>query len=202
MQKLDKALIGLVLFPIFPLMLLFAGWWGGYLFLPEKYIPVLGLIGIVLGGVMDVVFVKGWVQKGFLIHKSVLILIYLFYSVCVFGFFMGVPVFNVFVGMFAGVYVARSIQFNHEDTAQGLGRINRTSIFTSEVLLFICIISAYLARRDPYTGDSLRGMLHLSFEVTKKMIDGLIIFGGVGLIISQYWVTKKTSIFILNRNRI
>ncbi len=76
-------------------------WWGGFLFLPEKYIPVLGLTGIVLGCVADVVVVKGWVQKGFLIHKS-----------------------------------------------------------------------------------------------------GLIVFGGIGLIISQYWITRKTNLFILKRNRI
>jgi uncharacterized protein YacL len=40
----------------------------------------------------------------FKIPVPVLILVYLFYNVCILGFFMGVPVFNLAAGALAGYY--------------------------------------------------------------------------------------------------
>ena len=73
--------------------------------------------------------------------------------------------------------------------------------FTTIVIIFICIASAYIAINDPYTGGNLKAMLNLSFEVTEEMIYGIIVVGGLALVVLQYWITKITSLVTLSLSR-
>jgi len=65
-------------------------------------------------------------------------------------------------------------------------------------LLGVCAVSAYIAINDPYTGDNLKGMLGLGFEVTNVMVYGLIFVGGLFLLVFQYFIVYITGNKILN----
>jgi hypothetical protein len=79
--------------------------------------------------------------------------------------------------------------------------IKKVSIFTSIIILFFSIASAYLALSDPYTGSNLKGMFNLPFDVTQEMIYALIIFGGLLLVFGQYWITKLTCAYVLKKGK-
>jgi hypothetical protein len=64
--------------------------------------------------------------------------------------------------------------------------MRKAARFAFVVLLIVCFCSAYIALLDPFTGANLRGMLGLSFEVTKTHIRFVIIFGGAGLLLLQH----------------
>lgn len=78
--------------------------------------------------------------------------------------------------------------------------IHQVSLFTALVMALICASSAFIALTDRFTGNNLQGMLGLDFEVTQVMIYVLVIVGGFGLIVFQYYITKLTLIRTLRLN--
>jgi hypothetical protein len=110
-----------------------------------------------------------------------------------FGFFMGVPVFNILMGSVAGWYIGRRMSIHHNNCDTFKRTLRNTSIFCLSVMTLICIASATIALTDNSTAANLEGMLNLNFEVTQRMIIWIIIVGGLFLLISQYFLIKITA---------
>ncbi len=112
--------------------------------------------------------------------------IYFFYSICVFGFFMGVPVFNVALALPAGVFIGASLAHLNLNSIEEKKKVHQALTFTLLVMGLICAASAFLALRDPTTAANLEGMLRLRFTVTRPMIVALILVGGSALLLLQW----------------
>lgn len=102
---------------------------------------------------------------------------------------MGVPVFNALIGICAGAYMGRRLYLQGITTQEYGADLKKTGIFSAIIMIFICMLSAYFALKDPYTAANLEGMFNTSFQITNEMIYGLVIVGGIGLIIFQYFST-------------
>lgn len=178
--KLERFSLGLMLAPAAPLAGLLGGWWSAYALLSERWIPFAMISGLLAGILGDVLLLKKVVERrpSFTLWMTV----YLFYSVCIFGFFMGVPVFNAALAVPAGIVIGIRLSVDNAGPQQVRKSARRTAGFTTGVLALICAASALIAITDPYTAGSLRGMLGLGFEVTQGMIIGLILIGGAGLL--------------------
>lgn len=193
MTKLDKLFLSLILYPIFPILFFLVFWWISVPYIQEQYVYISALLGICLGILIDIFFVKKYISKGYDLNNISLILIYLFYSVCIFGFFMGVPVFNILLGIPAGIYTARKIYYKNIKEKEKL--ITNTCIFTSIAMLFICISSAVIALLSESTISDLTGMLNLQFVLTPLILRIGIVIGGIFLVILQYFVTKISTTY-------
>ena len=172
--------------PIMPAASFCIFWWGSYLLGLDAafWVPA----GIVLGIIIAVFSLRKLVSRFYSISIYALIALYMAYSIGIFGFFMGVPVFNAVLGVAAGLYVGRKMKIYNQTPAVYNKEIKKAGRFTSAVLLFICVCSAYIAITDPYTGANLRGMLNLSFEITPLMIWLLIVLGGSSLLLIQHFL--------------
>jgi len=190
MAKIDKLLLTCILGAAAPIAGFLAGWWGTFKYLPAALIAAAAFAGLVLGLVLDALFLKKWVPAALVMDLRIWGVIYLFYSVGVFGFFMGVPVFNLLLGVPAGYLMGRRVVVTEagEGHVQRLGR--RTQVFTIVVLGLFCLASAVLALRDPFTAANLQGMFGLEFEVTRIMIWGIILIGG-GVLLALEWVITE-----------
>lgn len=107
----------------------------------------------------------------------------------IYGFFMGVPIFNVIPGLFAAYFFARK-----DMTADTKNTSKVPLYFIYIMLALFCLSSAIIALRDPYTSGNLEGMLNLSFNIEQWHIWLVIIVGGLGLIFIQitgYLLIKK-----------
>ncbi|MEJ2616236.1 MAG: hypothetical protein P8Z35_14860 [Ignavibacteriaceae bacterium] len=105
---------------------------------------------------------------------------------------MGFPVFNLFLGLAAGYYFGKRVCFRNIKSGMYSKIINKVSLFTGLIMALICISSGLIALLDNYTGSTIKGMLGLGFDVTKEMIFTIIIIGGLGLILTEYFITKLT----------
>jgi predicted peroxiredoxin len=188
MSKFDKVFAGVLLGLINPAVALCIFWWGSYL---------LGLnaafwapLGLVLGIITDIFFLRKLVSRFYSFSIYALIALYMAYSVGIFGFFMGVPVFNAVLGVAAGLYVGRKMKINNRTPEVFTKEIKKAGRFAAAVLFLICVASAYIAIADPYTGANLKGMLNLSFEVTPLMIWLLIVLGGSSLLLMQHFLLR------------
>jgi hypothetical protein len=187
--KLERFGLGLILGPIAPLVGLLSLWWSAYALLPEKWIAFCALSGLFLGLLVDFIYLSRWINQSRRFGFAFWVAVYLFYSMGVFGFFMGVPVFNALLAIPAGFVVVEKLTSASADPQQVRRQARFTAGFTTGVLAVICLASALLALTDPYTSANLAGMFRLDFEITRGMLLFLILPGGAVLLAGNWWLT-------------
>lgn len=195
MNRFEKIFFGILIGGVFPLffsLLLMIIWF--YFDMLEKCAPYYLITGLLSGLIIDLKYLKGLVNNRYDLPVWFLIAIYLFCNVMTYGFFMGFPVFNIVWGLVAGYYFANKIIFKNIPPGERSKIIKQGSMFTGLVMTLICISSGYLALAGNGAGADLQGMLHLRFEVTKPMIWGIVLIGGLLLILMQVVLTRFTII--------
>lgn len=194
MNGFDKVLSRVVLGTIAPVSLMLTGWWGGLGILGDH--PAIGscaLAGFAAGVVLDVTLLRNRLDSLFALGTLALSAVAAFYSVMIYGFFMGFPVFNAVIGIAGGYVVGRRSAIAGE-SAEKLRRKSRTVAGIATALLFaLCVATAVMALNEPTLGSQLQGMFALDFEVTQSMIYFLIFAGGGGLLAFQYAATVLTA---------
>lgn len=157
--------------------------------------PLLYLaIGLLIGILIDLKFLKSWIRQRFNLPIWILALIYLVYNVFVYGFFMGLPVFNAFLGLLAGYYSGNRICFNKMKSERHPKLINQVSMFAGLIMTLICVLSGFLALMDFGAAGMIENVLGLDFEVTNSMMWGIVLIGGLILIIINILLTRITMI--------
>ncbi len=187
--KLERSILGLILAPLMPLAFLLAGWWLAYALLPEAWVILGALFGLLLGLLLDFPLLKKWLNGADALGVPFWVVVFVFYSVGLFGFFMGVPVFNLGLALPAGFILGSRLASQHADEMKLRVVSIRASEFTTFVLALICAASAIIALADPFTEANLQGMLALPFDVTRGMVIGLIAAGGAALLLLNWFLT-------------
>lgn len=194
MSKLERFVMIIVFGSVVPIGLFEAGWWISVLAFASDTIWMGALIGLTAGLLIDLLFLRKWLFNVYIIPNTIAILIYVFYLIGLLGFFMGFPVFSIFAGIMAGVYKGRKMFHFRAGTEEAEYRINKTCWLTMVGMAATCIATTLVAFKDVKdTAGNLEGMFRLSFEVTPLMILGITVIGGLGLIISQFWLTKMAA---------
>ena len=152
------------------------------------------LLGLGVGIIIDLLFLGKWVYAAFQIHPMILIAIYLFYSVGIYGFFMGVPVFNIIMGPLAGFYIGRRLKREKADPEGTKRVIHRTGLLASFVLAVACTASLFLAASEVTLAGNINGMLRdmlgLNFTFNYQTILALSVFAGIGIVVMEYFLTR------------
>lgn len=191
MNKFEKIFYGLLIGSVLPITGFLAGWWSLSQNANNLIIGVAAFSGLGLGLLLDVLFIKKWVANAYRLPPTILMAIYLFYSICIFGFFMGVPVFNVVLALPAGVFIGARLAHLNLNPIEEKKKVHQALTFTLLMMGLICAASAFLALRDPTTAANLEGMLRLRFTVTQPMIVALILVGGSALLLLQWLLGAK-----------
>jgi hypothetical protein len=188
MKKIDRV-IGAVFFGFILFITCFcAGWW---VFLGLHGNVFIGFAtGTAAGIAANILFLKKILSRMYTLGPLPLMVVFLLYSVGIFGFFMGVPVFNAILGVAAGWYAGRRAKVASIGP-DGLKKPMGKAILVSTAVLFaFCAASAWIALADSYTAANLQGMLNLGFPVTTGMIWGIILIGGALLLVMQALAAK------------
>jgi hypothetical protein len=192
MQKIEKIFLFLTLGGVAPLVGFLAVWFVAYQLFTDWKVFVAAVCGGLVGLVVDAFLLKRWVEKAYLMDWKIWMAIFVFYSFCMLGFFMGVPVVNLALAVAAGFYVANRLAHQSEVARQDQQLIYKTKVFTTFTFGLVCVASAAIALIDPYTADNLEGMFGLPFELTIGMIVGLIVVGGAVVIALNWWLMAIT----------
>ena len=195
MKRFDKIISGLIIgstFPLFLCLLSIVIWF--YLDKSESRIPIYLTAGLLIGLIIDFKFLKGWINKRYDLPIWFMAAIYIIYNIFVYGFFMGLPVFNVLPGFFAGYYFGNRICFKNVESKKYSRIINQVSLFTGLIMTLICISSGFLALVDNEAAGMIKEVLGFGFEVTKSMVWGIVLLGGLTLILTNILLTRITII--------
>jgi hypothetical protein len=193
LRSFEKILFGLVLGAVPVIFCFLLGWWGSIPFVPEEQISLWAFAGLALGLLVDLLLLRRWLVKAYTLPALAWIGLYLFYSVGLFGFFMGVPVFNLLLAVPAGFFAGAKLAHDRLAETEVRKVVDRTGGFTTAVLALVCLTSAALALADPHTPANLEGLLGLGFAVTLPMLLGVILVGGAGLLAANWWLVKRVT---------
>lgn len=199
MSKFDRFLSAAILGLIAPLALFLLFWWGSIPFSQDDSIMLFALIGLAAGVAVDLTALKKFTRRLFYLPAAALVCIGLFYTVMVYGFFMGFPLFNSVVGIvFCYIAAKRCVLINlpQKEAKKSTGRFN---VFYFSVIISLCVITAILSLGEPSIAAQVKGMLGLPFEVTMGMIWALILIGGTLLVLFQFFTTRLVADIVLKR---
>lgn len=191
MPFLEKMLYRLVIGFVPPMFFMLGAWWTAYLSGLSPLIPWAVLAGLTLGLIVDAVFLERWIARLYDLPNWALFCLYGFYTLGMFGLFMGVPVFNLVLTVLAALYIAgrQRARPDWKGTVEGAARL--ASRFTTGVLALVFVVSAWIALNDPYTAGNLEGMLGLGFQLTRPMLVVLIVGGGLALLFFNWWLAGR-----------
>jgi hypothetical protein len=191
MNRLDKWISAIVLGLIAPVLLMLLFWWGSIPFVGENIvIAFMAFGGFIIGIVLDITVLKKFILRLFALPKPALFAIALYYSILIYGFFMGLPVFNAFVGIACAYVVARGCALRSADRQAMRKEARSVNLFSFILLFLICVYTAVLSLREASITSQVQHMLGLPFEVTDSMIWAIIIAGGMLLLAFQYGISK------------
>jgi hypothetical protein len=190
MRVPDKLVSRAVLAPMAPIALLLAGWWGSLPALGDSpTVGVFALSGLAIGLVLDATALRRWTGSLFSMGDRALLLVALFYSIGMYGFFMGFPVFNAAIGIVGGYAVAHRAVLTGWTRERAARDARRVAIAMTWTLGALCVATAWMALNEATMGAQLQQMLGLPFAVTWPMIYAIIGVGGTGLLVFQYVAT-------------
>ena len=187
---IEKLFLSVVTGLVFPILLGVAGWWGSRPFVPESAIVYFALGGFVLGVLIDGIFLGSWVRKALNLPLIWPVLVFLFYSVGMFGFFMGVPAFNVIMGPLGGYYVGMRLRAANTQKDEVDRKAGQAGAFTAFVLAIACAASLVIAALDPSLEANINGMFALANPISRTAILALSTAAGVGLVMLEYAITR------------
>jgi len=198
MKRSEKIITGFILGGAFPLLLGLLSlllWFSFDKNESRAFFYVLS--GFLLGFIVDIVFLKKWIDRRYELPVWFIAGIYLFYNICIYGMFMGFPVFNVAMGVVAGYYYGNRMYYNNTLDKEQHKLIQQVSLFTGLVMVVFCMASGIIALGSNSVGSEVRSMLGLGFEITRPMLWGITIIGGIFLVWLQVMVTRITMKMVL-----
>lgn len=173
-----------------------AVWWIFYTLTKDASMIGLGcILGAAAGIVLNIFYLKKLAAHPYSQRTWMAVLLLGLYSVGIFGFFMGVPVFNILAGMLAAVYIGRQAKISGHDKAHFNLQLKKTQNLLFFVLLILCAASACLALSDTHTAANLEGMFSLNFSLTQPILAAIILVGGAMLLAFQAALVKALATF-------
>ena len=139
--KIVESLVLYVFFGLVPVMAIFMATvlFAAIVFDKEVLGPWT-LLGMLPGVLIDVLFLKRWVKNAYQINAKIIGGLYIFYSVCALGFFMGIPLGCVFLGVLAGFYAGRRFSLTGNNQINSKSYFRRVAIFSSAVMVLMCAL--------------------------------------------------------------
>jgi len=188
MKKKESFIIYCILGAVPVLFCFVTAWFVSAVLMDEKIVPTVALSGLGAGIIINIAFLQQWVMKAYQMNNKVLSAIYIFYSIGVLGFCMGVPILNFGVGIIAGIYTARRMCHIKASTEEYELKVKKTALFSAAVMLMMCFLTGTWALVGGMIGTRFESPV-LSFTFTVPILAGIVLTGGLILCLLQYWLT-------------
>lgn len=145
---------------------------------------------------IDVVLMKKWIKGAYQMSYVTLCILYLFYSIVTLGMFMGIPIGSFTLGIAAGLYAARRMQFAQASEEIRKQYFKKIAIFSASVMVLMCCLITLWAIAGQMIGYRIETPW-LSFTFTVPIFLVIVMTGCAAAVTLQYIVTLVTAKFTL-----
>ncbi|MFC1793137.1 hypothetical protein ACFL3Q_06075 [Planctomycetota bacterium] len=146
--------------------------------------------------VFDAILMKKWIKGAYQMSSVTLCILYLFYSIVTLGMFMGIPIGSFTLGIVAGLYAARRMQFAQADEEIRKQYFKKTAIFSASVMVLMCCLITLWAIAGQMIGYRIETPW-LSFTFTVPIFLVIVLTGCAAAVTLQYIVTLVTAKFAI-----
>jgi hypothetical protein len=196
--KLESIIVGLVVGIACPWLTFVAFWWTVAAFhllvlcLPTGVIVTVALTGLGLGCILDVLFLRRWVEKFYTANLLWMIVVYLGCFVVAFASFMGFPIGTFSLGITAGVYIGRREHHRLADRELNATTFRRVAVFAASVTTLAALPIGILALQSE---QEILTWIENTFGLNRNSLQGgggivLVGFLCLLLFVMQYWCTR------------
>ena len=192
MSKVESLILGMFFGFLPVLFCVAAAGFANVVFLEEKGIGYWALGGLCVGLIIDIVLLKRWVKKAYQMNSKILAALYIFYSIGVLGFCMGIPILEFPLGMAAGAYAARKMYHTKAGPEEFERSVKKISIFAAAVMVLICCLITLWAIAGEMIGYRVETP-YVSFTFTVPIFSAVVLIGGAVLVLLQYWLTRTAA---------
>jgi len=139
MHSLEKWAVGLLLGILCPLLAFVSGWWTSVLLFrngllgSEEAIRNSALVCLVIGLVLNLLFLRRWIAAFYSAPLLLMATIYAVLCPVAVAFFMGLPVGTLLLGFLAGLYIGRRACHQGRTAQQAKGSFVRTSLLAASL---------------------------------------------------------------------
>lgn len=198
MSKTESIIVGLFIGIICPLVTFVAFWWTAALLhlqglpVPDGMIKIAALTGLGLGCLLDVFFLRRWVDKFYTANLRLMIAVYPVVCFVAVGLCMGIPVGSFSLGVAAGAYVGRREHYRQADEVRAAAAFRRVAVFAASVTAVAALPIGILALQSE---KGTLTWLENTFGLNRNSLQGgggiiLIAFLCLLLFVMQYWCTR------------
>jgi hypothetical protein len=203
MSKTEKTIIAVVIAVLCPASLFFLFWWlsaglssSGILPVSEGWIAMAAISGLCLGAVLDILYLKRWMNSFYRIDTKFMLVAYLFWSAIAVAILMGLPFLNIALGTLAGLYMGRKQRYEESVKDKFAKAARKVSSFTACVTGTEGLFIGILALREDIVAQVLSSVTGLHQSVSGGVIGiGLVMIMCLILMVVQYWFTRTAARF-------
>jgi hypothetical protein len=178
-----------------PLALFLLAWWFSHVFTSGWIAFLIGALWFLIGLWLNSELVLPY--QFYRIKKRFLALIYLFFSIAMLGFFMGIPVFNLLLGVLAGNYLSIRVLYPYSSKTTIQKNLVQGAWFTALSLLGITLFAGIIAVSD-FENSLLIAQQLLPIQLSKNLFIFLLALGAVLLTLFQFVLTLFAARTMLN----
>lgn len=188
--KVETILLSAIFGSVFPILCFLIAWWGFGSFVSGSALKYYVLGGLLVGIVIDVLYLGKWLVNAYRLNLVWMAVIYLIYSIGIYWFLKGVPVLNFLMGLFAGFYMGLRALEEQRTPAEAEQIFKRTAFFASFILAIVCCLSLWLAATDTTTAASINATFALEQPLSQEKVLTLYAVGEIVMVILEYYITR------------
>lgn len=203
MKRTERTIVGVIIAVICPVSLFFLCWWVSaalsiyhVLPVPQNWIGIIAVSGLCLGAVLDVLYLRRWVERFYNVNTKFMILAYLFWSAIAVALVMGLPLLNIVLGMLAGLYIGRK-QLHEEAERDSFTKTAwRVSLFTALVTGLEALPIGLLGLKEGLAKEMPGSVTVLSRWLTTGPLGiAIVIMLSLTLMVIQFLCTRTAAKF-------
>jgi len=210
MSRTETIMIGITGGILCPVLLFVGFWWitatlhiAQILHISEGGIAIAAFSGLALGIVLDLLYLRRWISRFFLLDLRLIALVYLFCSVIALSFFMGLPIGNLVLGALAGIYIGRREYYSAKSEAIASKTVIKASLFTALVTGAESFTMGLLALNENWVVEWLQAVTGIDSAAVIDLLGiGLIGILCVLLMAVQFWCTKTIAWIAFGHGRL
>lgn len=200
MKRFEKILFRTILggtSPLFLFLTVIIFWF--YVDKNESTAVIYAVVAILIGFIIDLIFLKKWMSKLYELPLVFIIVIYGLYHIGIYGMFMGFPVFNVIMAPLVGYYAGKRMLNKDLPVTEQKAIIHKTAIFSASAMLLLCALTTYFVFKETTLGNEVQIILGLSFEISHPLVVILTLSGALALIVLHYFATKFVMMKVIKK---
>ena len=205
MSKLESTLVGLFVGIACPLLTFVVFWWSAALMhmhisgFPLRMVIAAALLGLGVGLLLDVLFLRKWVQRFYVANPWLIGIVYLCLCIAAVAFFMGLPIGTLALGIAVGVYAGRKERHVRGNRTSVVPTLRKTALMAASVTTMAALPIGILALNE----QDILAMLATLSGLSQADLRGYAGFALVGLLcvllfLIQYWFSKKAGLLAFN----